>query len=106
MAKIIKAEENELRFNDGTVITCDHCQDCCEYNYAKFDDIDDICRATDFDTNNLVFEACEYGFRFGNLPAKMFFVPCYSDQNGYYSDEVDVYLNGVLQLTTTGEQRY
>lgn len=103
MAKIIKAEENELEFDDGTKITCDHDQDCCEYNYAAFDAIDDICRATNFDTSKLVFESCEYGFRFGNAPAKMFYVPCYSDQNGYYTDEVDVYLNGVQKLTTCGE---
>ena len=50
MAKIIHTEDNLLRFDDGTEITCDHVQDCCEYNYAKFDDIDDICRNVKFDT--------------------------------------------------------
>lgn len=103
MAKIMLIEENYLEFSDGTKITCDHEQDCCEYNYAQFHDIDDICKATDFDTSNLAFESCEYGFRFGNQPNKMFFVPCYSCQNGYYSYEVDVYLNGKLQITTYGQ---
>lgn len=95
MAKIIHTEDNLLRFDDGTEITCDHCQDCCEYNYAKFEDIDDLCRATKFNTNQLVFEKVEgSGFRFGNKHGRMFFVPCYSDQNGYYTAELDVYLNG------------
>lgn len=95
MAKIIEVQDNLLKFDDGTIITCDHEQDCCEYNYAKFDDIDSLCRKTDFDTKNLTFEKIDgSGFRFGNLPLKMFFVPCYSMQNGYYSDWLDVYLNG------------
>lgn len=100
MAKIKKIDDNYLEFDDGAVITCDHEQDCCEYNYAAFDAIDDICKKTDFDTEKLRFEAVEdSGFRFGNMPNKMFFVPCYSSQNGYYSDELDVYYNGRLKLS-------
>lgn len=36
MAKITKIEENRIEFSDGTVIHCDHYQDCCEHNYADF----------------------------------------------------------------------
>lgn len=99
MAKIIKLEENLIKFDDGTTITADHSQDCCEYNYADCERVDDIAKYTDFDTANLEFEAVEgSGFRFGNKPGKMFFVPCYSEQNGYYSSDVDIYLNGELYL--------
>lgn len=37
---------------------------------------------------------------FGNEPQKLFFVPCYSEQNGYYSSDIEIYFNGkkVLQL--------
>ena len=105
-AKIIHVEENLLKFSDGTIIHCDHCQDCCEYNYADFEQLDDIARATVFDTDHLVFEAVEEsGFRFGNLPSKMFFVPCYSDQNGYYSSDIEVYLNGEEKLHFEAELR-
>ena len=98
MFKIVHTEDNCLRFADGTTITCNHEQDCCEYNYANFDAIDDICRATKFDTSKLVIEPIEgSGFRFGNKPTKMFFVPCYFSQNGYYSSDIDVYVNGVHQ---------
>lgn len=104
MAKIIKLEENLIEFDDGTMITADHCQDCCENNYADCEQLDDIARNTDFDTANLVFEEVEgSGFRFGNAPAKMFFVPCYSDQNGYYSDDVYIYLNGKPYLNVQCE---
>jgi hypothetical protein len=95
-AKIIKAEENLILFSDGTEITANHDSDCCEWNYADCGQLDDIALNTEFDTSNLVFEAIEdAGFRFGNAPNKMFFVPCYSAQNGYYSCNVEILLNGV-----------
>ena len=34
-----------------------------------------------------------FGFRFGNNPQNMVFVPCYSEQSGYYSSDVDIYYN-------------
>jgi hypothetical protein len=95
-AKIVEVDENLIRFSDGTEITADHERDCCEYNYADCRQLDDIALNTEFDTSNLVFEAIEdLGFRFGNAPNKMFFVPCYSDQNGYYSSDVEIRINGV-----------
>lgn len=96
MAKIIIAEENLLKFSDGTTITADHYQNCCEHNYAKFDDLDDVAMATDFDTKNLEIEVVEgSGIRIGNKPSEMFFVPCYSEQNGYYSSALDIYINDI-----------
>jgi hypothetical protein len=95
-AIITKAENNRLEFSDGTVITADHCPDCCEYNYAKFDDLDDIALNTVFDMNRMEIEVVEgSGIRIGNKPSKMFFVPCYSDQNGYYSSDLNIYINGI-----------
>ena len=106
MAKIINTEDNLIEFSDGTIITCDHDQDCCEYNYADCGQIDDLARGYDFNTSKLVFEVVEgSGFRFGDRPERMFFVPCYSDQNGYYSDEIDIYLNGTHQANFCCEMR-
>jgi hypothetical protein len=106
MAKIIKTEDNLLEFSDGTRITCDHEPDCCEYNYADFEQLDDLARGYDFNTSKLRFESVEgSGFRFGDHPQRMFFVPCYSDQNGYYSDMIEVYLNGEVQTSLCCEER-
>lgn len=100
MAKIINIEENRIEFSDGTIIDCDHEQDCCEHNYADFSQLDDLARSHDFKTSNLRFEAVNgSGFRFGDSPFTMFFVPCYSEQNGYYSSDIDVYLNNALQCS-------
>ena len=92
MAKIRKysTDEQILHFTDGSTITTFHAQDCCEWNYADFDQIDDIAPTFDFDMDNLVFEKVNGGFRFGNLPSKMVFVPCYSCQNGYYSTDISI----------------
>ena len=86
--------DNEfLEFTNGSRITFEHCQDCCEWNYADFDQIDDIAKSFEFDESNMRFEKVgESGFRFGN-PHNMVFVPCYSSQNGYYSADLDIYYN-------------
>jgi hypothetical protein len=90
--KIVHTEEELLKFSDGSEIRSQHYADCCEYNYADFSQIDDIAKEWEFE-HPIIFERCEYGFRFGNKN-KMVFVPCYSNQSGYYSYSVDIYYNG------------
>ena len=95
MAKIIELREDYLKFDNGDYIHTDHCAQCCEHNYADFEQLDDIARRTNFDTKNIEIEFLpNQGFRFGNQPFNMFFVPCYSRQNGYYSSQIDIYVNG------------
>lgn len=90
--KIASAETETLTFTDGTCLESRHDPDCCEYNYADFSQVDDLAREWEFE-HPLMFESCDGGFRFGN-ENKMVFVPCYSIQNGYYSYDVDILLNG------------
>lgn len=94
--KIVKVGEEQLVFSDGVDIYSLHEPDCCEYNYADFSQIDDLAKEWEFE-HPIIFEKCDYGFRFGNNN-KMVFVPCYSNQNGYYSYSVDIYYNGDLVL--------
>lgn len=89
--KILKITEDAIEFNNGTAITYYHEQDCCEHNYADFQQIEDLAYEVEFD-ENLVFEAVpEYGFRFGSKGTPMFFILCYSYQNGYYSSDISIY---------------
>lgn len=102
--RIKVVDEEKILFDNGMTITYDHEQDCCERNYAKFEDVDSLAYEVEF-TEELDFEAIDgAGFRFGNRPQKMFFVPCYSAQNGYYTTELDIYFNGdhVLGLECEG----
>lgn len=105
MMKIKTIDEYAITFDNGNTITFDHDYDCCEWNYADFQQIDDIARNWKFN-ENLDFESVEgSGFRFGNLPNKMVFVPCYSEQNGYYSSDIDIYYNNELKLHFEAEMR-
>lgn len=102
--KIKSIDDSAIIFDNGNEITFDHEQDCCECNYAKFKDIDDIAKSYVF-LDNLDFEeVANSGFRFGNFGMNnMVFVPCYSLQNGYYSSDVDIYYNGEHVLNTSCE---
>jgi len=95
--KITKITDEAIVFENGSKITFDHEPDCCEWNYADFEQLDDLGRDYDY-IFPLKFEAVDgAGFRFGD-DRRMFFVPCYSEQNGYYSDDVDIYFNGEAVL--------
>lgn len=95
--KIKQCTELFIVFDNGNTITFHHEQDCCEHNYADFKQLDDLAKETEFD-EDLKFEVVDQaGFRFGN-EGKMFFVPCYSWQNGYYGSDIDILYNGKLAL--------
>ena len=82
--KIVNVDRDGIYFDNGNRITCYHSPNCCEYNYADFEQIDDLALQAEFD-EKLIFKPLKgFGFRFGNED-KMFFIPCYSEQNGYYS---------------------
>ena len=90
--KISEITDEAIIFSDHSSITFDHDQDCCENNYAAFDALDDLARNYTF-RGKIRFEAVdESGFRFGDA-RRMFFVPCYSSQNGYYSSDIQIYFN-------------
>lgn len=103
--KIKEVTTEQILFDNGYKITYGHEPDCCESNYADFDQLDDIARDTVFDEDLTFEEVPESGFRFGNNNGKMFFVPCYSDQNGYYSSDVEIFLNGKSVLGVGCELR-
>lgn len=97
--KIQQVSEYSIEFDNGNNISCNHVQDCCEDNYADFTQIDEKLVEYDYDFNeNLEFEKIEdSGFRFGSN-GHWIFVPCYSEQNGYYSSNIDIYYNDKLVL--------
>lgn len=94
--KIKDITEDEILFADGTQITFYHCRSCCEWNYADFCYLKEENGIFDYDfqLDRLVFEKVDgCGFRFGDHPQRMWFVPCYSKQNGYYSCFLNILLN-------------
>ena len=97
--KIKEVTEEAIIFDNGNTITYDHDQDCCEQNYADFSILNESNVNYNFDFNeDLVFKFIEdAGFMFGssdgNYPEDIhwIFIPCYSEQNGYYTDKIDIY---------------
>lgn len=103
--RITKVSSYGILFDTGDNITCYHEQNCCEHNYADFMQLDDIARNTEF-KKPLTFEFVDgSGFRFGN-ENKMFFVPCYSDQNGYYSTAIDILFNDRIVAQGSCEEKF
>lgn len=100
---IKEVDSADIYFSNRSSITFDHWQDCCEDNYADFRQIEDLALKTEFDWPIVFEEVEDCGFRFGNRPQKMFFIPCYSDQNGYYSTDVEIYLDDTKVLTVDGD---
>ena len=56
--KIKEVTAEHILFDDDSEITYSYFQDCCEINYADFEQLDTIARNTEFD-NNLIFEKAE-----------------------------------------------
>lgn len=90
--KIKNVTEDAIEFDNGDIITSEHYPTCCEYNYADFKQVDNIALETDFEYPiQIECDENNGGFRFGNKPNKMFYIPCYSEQNGYYSCDIDIH---------------
>ena len=49
--KITTVTDEAICFDNNTAITFHHFEDCCEWNYADFLQLDDIARNYDFEEN-------------------------------------------------------
>ena len=102
--RIKEVTDEHILFDNGDEITYDHEQECCEYNFADFKQLDSIARGYNY-KGPLIFEALDKeGFLFGDNN-RLFFVPCYSEQNGYYTCHIDIYLNKNKVLGFDAEER-
>lgn len=95
--KIEKVEYNGIYFDNCAKITFEHERDWCEYNYADFKQLESSALETEFPKNLRFEEVPDAGFRFG-FENTMFFIPCYSEQNGYYSSDLDILFNNTKVL--------
>lgn len=95
--KIKKWDDDYIWFTDGSTISYDHFQDCCEYNWADFSVLETFYQNEEFDDFE-VTPVDDCGFllelKQQNTPTKKIFIPCYSDQNGYYSDDLTIIIRG------------
>jgi len=99
---IVKIDEYGITFDNGSKITCDHEQEGGEDNFADFEQVDDLARDYNFEPEIKFEEVKNAGFRFGDS-RRMFFIPCYSVQSGYYCSAVDIYMDGEHVLNALAE---
>lgn len=110
--KIKNVTNTKIEFDNCNCITYDHEPDCCEENWADFSSLTDKHVNYNVDFNeDLIFEFIDgMGFRFGSQDnercMRWIFIPCYSDQNGYYSDDIDIYYNGNKVLNGSCEGHF
>ena len=83
-----------ILFDNNTGLIDYHPQDCCESVYADFSNLDSGILKHKFESIEL--ESTDEGFRFGD--ARKYFVPCYNEQNGYYSDYLEIQYGKVTQV--------
>ena len=103
--KIKEITDEHIKFDDNSEMYYDHNQDCCEYNWADFEYIKQCNLSTTTGKTIDIFEVefepslqkmfgggvSEMGFKLMAKNGDKFFVPCYSDQNGYYTNELILY---------------
>jgi hypothetical protein len=95
MAKVIKVDEDVLKFDDDSTLYSDHEQECCEHHYLSFKDLSiaDF-EGLEFDLDNFQFEKVEdFGIRLLPTNGHPISVPGYGYNNGYYSDNLTLILN-------------
>lgn len=103
--KIKEITGGKVIFDNGYILDYFHDQDCCEQVYADFDVLETYNVSTktgkninikeiDFeeDLNKLIKGIEGQGFNMISKIGEQFFVPCYNDQNGYYSNDLELIL--------------
>ena len=109
--KIDKWNDECIWFSDGSTITYDHDHDCCEYNYADFSVLDIFYNGETFLDYRL--EPVKYGVNLVLIGGesyvgaswygwdshhKAIYIPFYSDQNGYYTSDLCLVIEGKSTL--------
>lgn len=99
--KVVKIDD-ALYFDDGTVLSSYHTQDCCESHDLYFGDL----TLEDFDglefdlTKDDFFERVEdYGIALLPINGHPVRIPGYGYNNGYYSSQLELTLTGAINKT-------
>ena len=71
-------------FTNGVTIYDYHEQDCCESVYCDFNQVENLFKTQKF--NSLVIEGVEGC----GIKVNGYFIPCYNEQNGYYSSDLEL----------------
>lgn len=96
MIKLTKFDDEMIYFSDGSTISYHHDQDCCECNYADFSVLENYKDLLDKEWDDFTVGPIDgTGIMLTLIGHNEFgiLIPCYSDQNGYYSTDLDILVN-------------
>ena len=102
MIKLTKFDDEMIYFSDGSTISYSHNQNCCECNYADFSVLENYKDLLDKEWNEFTVGPIDgMGImltlignnEFGIPITPGILIPCYSEQNGYYSTNLDIAVN-------------
>ena len=116
--KIVEiVEEDKIVFDNGYTLEQYHSQDCCEHVYADFNVLDNYNLSTvtgktinirdiDFEERieNLIQPVQNAGFNMVSKIGEKFFIPCYNEQNGYYSSDLELILRRLVSFGNVEEK--
>ena len=88
--------DETLHFSDGSEMYSDHDTECCEHHYLDTSNLTlDEFKGLEFDlTSDTFFERVpDYGIRLVPLNGHPISIPGYGDNNGYYSNHLDLVVN-------------
>ena len=95
--KVINLDSDSLTFDNGTILSSNHDSECCEHHYLSLADLS----LADFDglefdlSNDNFFKRIEdYGIELVPIKGWSVKIPGYGYNNGYYSSQLDLTLNG------------
>lgn len=95
MTRVVYVDKDILRFDDGSELSSDHDQDCCEHHYLTFENL----TLSDFEgldfvlVGEMFFERVpDYGIRLIPVNGHAISVPGYGYNNGYYSANLSLVL--------------
>ena len=95
--KVVKIDSESIEFDNGVILSSYHNQDCCEHHYLCFSDLtlNDF-EGLEFDfTNDNFFNRIEgYGIELLPIKGHSVKVPGYGSNNGYYSSDLDLVIEG------------
>lgn len=96
LAKVIEVTSDNIKFDNGLILSSHHEQDCCESHYLDFEyvnlsDFDGL--EFDLSSDKFFNRIIDYGIELVPVSGWGVRIPGYGSNNGYYSSELTLMLS-------------
>ena len=96
LTKVTKVTNDSVLFDNGLELSSYHSTDCCEHHWVEFsavgiNDFDDL--EFDLSTDKFFNRIPDYGIELVPVKGWSVRIPGYGNNNGYYSDKLDLTLS-------------